>query len=76
MRPQGAIQAKFSLPFTLEADRQRGSDGTTTLRLRDGREVNACGDPENPPTELQLVAKFKDCCEYSAATLSSARIDG
>ena len=56
------------------------SGGMVTVSMKDGRSFQACvespfGDHARPVNDGKLAAKFRDCCRYASAPLSSVRVE-
>lgn len=71
-----ALAARVEARVEHETGRQRGSGGSLTLRLADGRvlsakQTDALGCPARPLDETALVAKFTDCAGRAARPLAS-----
>lgn len=54
--------------------------GMVTIHTTDGKSYtervdHALGSPENPMSEKELIAKFRDCASYSVNSMSKASVD-
>ncbi|MBI2916769.1 MAG: MmgE/PrpD family protein [Chloroflexi bacterium] len=74
------VAQKVSYRFDPERSRMGIEPVVVDIRCRDGRVFSrhadwAYGNPRNPLSDADLVAKFKDCAAYSAKAFPAATLD-
>jgi 2-methylcitrate dehydratase PrpD len=55
------------------------SPGIVEVETKNGRTLSRredipCGHPDNPTSDEELIAKFKDCARYNKKTMSEKKI--